>query len=66
MLILLRSPVPQQDAAQRLGLPDFRIRATVRELGKAQLIREAGTGWVTTDLGEEALTLDAESRALGH
>lgn len=56
--------VPQLAAAT--GLPVYRIRATVRETGRAGLIAAATDDadprdgpWLLTELGEEALELDA-------
>jgi len=62
----LADPHTVPELASATGLPVYRIRATVRETGRARLI-EAATDdadprdgpWRLTDLGEEALELDA-------
>lgn len=60
-------PARVPELARDAGLPVYRVRATVRETGRAGLIAPAGDDadprdgpWRLTDLGREALTLDAE------
>lgn len=55
------------ELARAAGLPVYRVRATVRETGRAGLIAPAAADadprdgpWRLTDLGREALTLDEE------
>ena len=61
LLRLLDRPHTAEAAASTLGLPLFRIRATVRELSRAGLIDQTEAGFSCTALGGEALVLDAES-----
>ena len=60
-------PARVPDLAREAGVPLYRARATVRETGRAGLIAPAGADadpregpFVLTELGREALTLDAE------
>ncbi len=65
VLTEMRQPHTAAAAARAVGLPLFRIRATVRETSRAGLIAAAGEDaedgpvWRLTDLGEEALEIDA-------
>lgn len=61
LLELLATPNTIEASATELGLPLFRIRATVRELSRAGLIEQSAGGLTRTELGSEALVLDAES-----
>ncbi len=61
LLLLLETPHTAEASARALGLPLFRIRATVRELSRAGLIDRTAETLSRTDLGGEALILDAES-----
>ncbi|MEQ9815549.1 MAG: hypothetical protein RLO50_22445 [Azospirillaceae bacterium] len=61
------------DLAAGTGLPLYRARASLRELGAADLVAEHGGGWRLTGLGREALEIDlatpivtsAQSRGTG-
>lgn len=65
VLTELRRPHTAAAAARAVGLPLFRIRATVRETSRAGLIAQARQDpgdepiWQLTALGEEALEIDA-------
>lgn len=50
-----------EEIAAAAGLPLHRVRATVRETGRAKLIEGDGAGWRLTELGREALDLDEGS-----
>ena len=56
----LAEPAGPEDLAARTGLPLHRIRATLRETGRAKLIEADGTAWRLTGLGREALDLDRD------
>lgn len=45
--------------AHGTGLPLYRARASLRELGAAELVAESGGDWRITALGREALTIDS-------
>jgi hypothetical protein len=49
-----------EDLAGGTGVPLHRVRATVRETGRAKLIEGDGAGWRLTALGREALDLDED------
>ncbi|GAB5390319.1 MAG: hypothetical protein Alpg2KO_32870 [Alphaproteobacteria bacterium] len=51
---------PCQDSAvsEQAGLPLWRVRASLRELGKAELVGVQDNVWSLTDLGHEALEID--------
>jgi hypothetical protein len=69
VLLALQEPRDAVALGATLGLPAYRLRATLREIGEAGLIAPANapTGdYVITALGQEALKLDAEAHALGH
>lgn len=65
-----RGPMVAADLARESGVPLYRVRATIRETGRALLIAPADGGaaetadgttvWQLTDLGQEALELGAE------
>lgn len=59
VLTALRRPHRPEDLAAATGLPLYRIRATLRETGRARLVAEQDGVYVLTELGEEALELDA-------
>lgn len=59
VLTLLHAPHTAETAAAATGLPLYRVRATIRETGRANLIEPVGEAWRLTPLGEEALELDA-------
>jgi hypothetical protein len=61
LLGLLETPHTAEAAAAALRFPLFRIRASIRELDRAQLIETTPGGLQRTALGVEALTLDAEA-----
>ena len=61
LLLLLETPQTAEASALALDLPLFRIRATARELSRAGLIDRTAEQLSRTDLGGEALILDAES-----
>lgn len=61
LLELLETPHTPEASATILALPLFRIRASVRELHRAQLIELTPTGLIRTSLGAEALLLDTEA-----
>ncbi|WP_192499054.1 hypothetical protein [Skermanella pratensis] len=46
-----------EEVAAAAGVPLHRVRATVRETGRAKLIESDGAGWRLTDLGREVLDL---------
>ena len=59
----LRIPRTAEQAAAAVGLPLYRVRATFRETGRAGLIRPSepeSAAHLLTELGEEALALDAD------
>jgi hypothetical protein len=67
VLSRLATPMTVPALAEATGLPVYRIRATIRETGRARLIAAAADDadsrdgpWLLTDLGQEALTLDEE------
>ncbi|EWY40982.1 hypothetical protein N825_30280 [Skermanella stibiiresistens SB22] len=53
-----------EDLAGETGVPLHRVRATVRETGRAKLIEDDGAGWRLTALGREALDLDEDDGEL--
>ena len=57
---LAEQPAGPEALAARTGLPLHRIRATLRETGRAKLIEPDGTAWRLTGLGREALDLDRD------
>lgn len=65
VLTRLANPHSAAAIAKAAGLPLFRVRATIRETGRAALIAEVGQDpdgqavWRLTDLGFEALEIDA-------
>ncbi|UEM19722.1 hypothetical protein JL100_021945 [Skermanella mucosa] len=50
-----------EEIATAAGVPLHRVRATVRETGRAKLIEGDGAGWRLTGLGREVLDLDEGS-----
>lgn len=67
VLSRLDTPMTVSALAEETGLPVYRIRATIRETGRARLVVPATDDadsrdgpWLLTDLGHEALALDEE------
>ncbi|HET8727935.1 MAG TPA: hypothetical protein VFO41_10520 [Alphaproteobacteria bacterium] len=58
VLTLLRHPHEPTRLAAAAGLPLYRVRATLRETGRARLVSEEAGVYRLTELGEEALELD--------
>lgn len=57
VLTLLQVPHHPDALAAAAGLPLYRVRATLRETGRAGLIAETPAGWRLTEAGHEALEL---------
>lgn len=57
--LLGERPYEPEALAEAAGLPLYRVRATIRETGRAGLIAADGEAWRLTELGAEALELDA-------
>ena len=61
----LADPATPEELTGRTGLPLHRIRATLRETGRAkliELIEPDGSTWRLTGLGREVLDLDEDER----
>lgn len=59
ILSLLDRPLTPERIAAETGLPLYRVRASLRETGRARLVAEEGGAFRLTELGAEALELDA-------
>lgn len=53
MLAALESPQDVRELAGSLGLPVFRVRASLRELSQADLVESVEGGFGLTDHGRE-------------
>ncbi|MFP5275479.1 MAG: hypothetical protein ACLGPM_00065 [Acidobacteriota bacterium] len=55
ILIALLEGAPLSQVAVHTGLPLYRIRSAMRELGAAGLAVETAEGWKTTETGRNAI-----------
>lgn len=53
-------PLGEEPLAKTAGIPVWRLRASLREIGAAGLITAAGEGHMLTDKGREVLALSRE------
>lgn len=64
VLTALARPAVAAEVARRAGVPLYRARASLREMGGHRLVDAEGDGeaavWRLTEAGTEALEIDAE------
>lgn len=59
VLAAAEAPATAPAIAAAAALPLYRVRASLRELGRARLVACTSETWQRTEAGSEALALDA-------
>ncbi|MBN1901155.1 helix-turn-helix transcriptional regulator [Candidatus Sumerlaeota bacterium] len=55
VLQTLQAPMSAQDLAEKMKVPLFKVRASLREMMEAGLVKNEGEAYVITDQGREKL-----------